>query len=153
CPWESAADVDKLLPEILRLGQAWLYLAVGCVLLTLVLGGYWLTTKSRLLPPQRSPAVPWRGLEILGLFYLAYLVWPMFCNELLKALGFYSWMYGPDFLPANLAEASEEVRQRVTDRQVLWQEFFSFPLRVATVLMLFHALSETRPYQLGLSGS
>ncbi len=98
--------------------------------------------------PWRRRAVPWSGWEVLLAFLLAQLLWPALVAMFLGGIGFFGWVYGPDFQAAF-------VERRLTGVDVLrvnfWATDLALPLSVASILALFHALSGTRPYQLGLS--
>jgi membrane protease YdiL (CAAX protease family) len=122
---------------------------------------------SWLFPPQRNYLVPWTGLEVAAVALLTHFVWAAFVSAVLFQSGFFVWQYGSEF-PKLLnprdetggdqrGEAgyddSEEASRRAVARARwnVWVTLFCFPLNVATILLLPRVLSDTRPYQLGLS--
>lgn len=85
---------------------------------------------SRLVPRQRRLCVPWSGAEVF-LAVVLYYIWPSVIAASLDMRGFSTGSDGLDaFLSYTLA----------------------VPFWVASVLLLFGAGSDTRPYQLGLHG-
>lgn len=100
----------------------------------------WLT---RLLPVQRRRAVPWTELDV-ALACLAYLLIPALIHELLRRLGFFHWLYGPDF-----AAAGGSARDKV--RQDAWLLLTASPLSLGVIVLLVHLRSGALLFQLGLS--
>jgi membrane protease YdiL (CAAX protease family) len=128
----------------LPLGLLWAVLCLAWAI--------WLLRPARrsiLLPPWRRRAVPWTGWEFL-FAWLAVLVWPAFVVELLGASGFFGWLYGPDF---QAAFVERKLKGLDTARVLLWASDLALPLTLASILVVFFALSGTRPYQLGLTAS
>jgi membrane protease YdiL (CAAX protease family) len=138
-----------LLQEI-RL-QLWAFwgLALGCGLVTL---GLWLFRGRHrsLFPPQRYRAVPWSGLEIGMVLFLAFLAIPYLVLQVLLRVHFFTWFYGPDFpLPDLTREA--DPNSLVSTRLEIWALLFAMPIQVAGIPFLLYLGSGTRPYQLGLT--
>lgn len=97
-----------------------------------------------LVPPQRQRAVPWSGAEVVVALVFVLVVWPVTVSELLIRSGFYSWIYGPTF-PATGGHPLDSIRR------TLWVSTFAVPAQIATILLLFYRVSDTRLYQLGLT--
>jgi membrane protease YdiL (CAAX protease family) len=83
--------------------------------------------------------VPWTGSEIFIGLFLAWFFWPAVVNTALKGIGFEHWYY-PGVDPKDLSL-----------RMALWVRALALPLQVMTFLLLFAALSGTKPEQLGLT--
>jgi membrane protease YdiL (CAAX protease family) len=96
----------------------------------------------RWLPPRRRRAVPWTGPEVfLGLLLMV--VWHYFIvpGLLLAVVGFFPGFYGEGGPTAEVAQV----------RIGLWITVLAFPLDLLIFPVLFYLLSDTRPYQLGLT--
>jgi membrane protease YdiL (CAAX protease family) len=87
-------------------------------------------------------------VEVFLAVILLQLLWPSFLRECLQVGGFLGWIYGPEF-QADFA-ANKLTGPDVT-RLGLWLSSLSLPLDVLSVVGLFHVLSGTRAYQLGLT--
>jgi membrane protease YdiL (CAAX protease family) len=106
---------------------------------------------SWLLPPRRTYLVPWGGLEVAAIVLMTHLFWVILVETVLDQTGFFARMYGADF-PGHLKESAESVDKALAqDRLLLWLSVFCFPFNVATTLVLPRLLSNTQPYQLGLT--
>jgi membrane protease YdiL (CAAX protease family) len=124
---------------------AWLTVAIVCAAIVIPI---WLSRREqgfRLFPPRHHDPVSWTGWEILAVFFLAYFLWPSLVGFCLDRSGFFSWLYGG---PESSAHDLEDIAK---EQHNLWIIFFTFPLNLATVLVLFRLSSGTPPYQLGLS--
>lgn len=124
-------------------------LAGVCIL---VLIGWRLMSNrgQRLFPPQRVRAAPWGGLEI-GLAVFGYFFWAQAIGSLLLGVGFFGWLYGPDFISSLNSEATSEAHRFASIRVGIWASLVAVPFQVGTILLLFRLASGTRPYQLGLN--
>jgi len=105
-----------------------------------------------LLPPQRSRAVPWGFGEVLfaALSSIALLVLVQMFLGLVLQFGLLDWLYGKEFAKLVLEGKGEEAKLAGA-RLMLWRQVIAVPLQVAAVLIVFRAVSDTRPYQLGLT--
>jgi membrane protease YdiL (CAAX protease family) len=122
------------------------------VLLALGVWYFWPGARRRLLPPQRQRAVPWTAGEVLVAFGLWRLFWPLFVTQLLMAIGFLAWFYGPEVLEA--AQNKDAIGHQIAVTQVeLWIQTLALPLEVVSILLVLYGVSGTRPYQLGLTSS
>jgi membrane protease YdiL (CAAX protease family) len=102
-------------------------------------------SRSIVLPPQRRRAVPWSGPEVLLVLIVSQFFWPWSLAAFLGAVGFFQRVYGPEFVAgANPADLS---------RAGLWLKTFSLPLNLVGLPALLYVLSDTRPYQLGLTAN
>jgi membrane protease YdiL (CAAX protease family) len=112
--------------EVVQLTRAWLLVAAGAGVLLL---GLRLTAPAgqRWLPPRRERAVPWSGREVLVVCFLCFLFWPTAVHAVLS-----NWLTG--------------------GRGVLWATVLSLPPSLATAVLVLRRLSDTRPYQVGLTG-
>jgi membrane protease YdiL (CAAX protease family) len=106
--------------------------------------------RSAILPPQRRRAVPWGGLEILIALLLSQFIWPWLVTDALGLVGFFKWVYGPDF-DSGLFSGVKEVNDVL--RMSLWRSDLVAPLTVVSLPALLYVLSGTRPYQLGLTAN
>lgn len=111
----------------------------------LVVGYRWL------LPPQRRRCVPWGVWEIWAALFLVIVFWPAICAAALTQYEFFTSLYGPDFPSLQKPAADDPLIQMAIARRAIWVAALSFPLKVASVLIIFHLGSGTRPYQLGLT--
>jgi membrane protease YdiL (CAAX protease family) len=137
------------LQEFLELLRNWLVLALACGLVALVAWGCLAVWGKGLLPRQRLRAVPWEGIDLLAIFILVFRCWPIPFLELLKATGFFNWLYGPEFkLPG--AEAKQDSVDLNSIRAVVWAGFFAAPVQIATIPVFLRVVRGVRPYQLGL---
>jgi membrane protease YdiL (CAAX protease family) len=127
----------------------WAWLLVGA----LALGGLWSRRGFRrwLFGPQRHRSVPWTAFEVFAAFLLAIFFWPQAVYQLLDLFHFFSRLYGPDFTEALKGPANTEAAKLAFARVALWLEDLSFPLTALTIPVLFWTISETHPYQLGLT--
>jgi membrane protease YdiL (CAAX protease family) len=133
--------------EELRLNLvAWLLLAAGSFPLVAALW-FWFVRGRPLLPPQRERAVPWGGFEVGLIVFLVFLLWPGIILEALNGVGFFAWIYGPGFE----APADAAARELANVRRLLWVVAVAFPFQTATIPVVLHFTSGTRPYQLGLT--
>lgn len=135
----------KELQEAAYYLAAWLALAVAAAP---VVAAAWLLHRRYyrgLWPPQRQRLVPWTGAEI-GAVLLIWISAPSFFGMALEALGFYQWLYGPDFPAAPKPGSAESVRWGV------WAQTLASPFLLAALPILLRLASETRLYQLGFSG-
>ncbi len=105
-------------------------------------------SQSAVLPPQRRRAVPWGWAEVFWAFVLTVFVWPSALDWLLRATGFFGWVYGPEFNAALLAGA---LKGNDLVRATLWRSDLALPLNVFSMIGVLWAASGTRPYQLGLT--
>lgn len=109
--------------ELIGLLRAYLWLALAGGIL---FGGVWLfcvRPPRRLFGPQRFRAVPWRGIDVLAVVFLAHL----FIPEVLLVM----WRPPPAETP--------------------WILVMARPLQVGVILLLLGAGAGARPYQLGLT--
>jgi membrane protease YdiL (CAAX protease family) len=107
--------------------------------------------------PDSSPSgVPWSGAEILLALFVV-LTWPLLVSTFLDSVGLFQDLYGAEMVSLVRSEVPPEQKERAQQRRVavnrfnLWTGVFAFPLQAASVLLLLHALSRTRPVQLGLT--
>jgi membrane protease YdiL (CAAX protease family) len=82
--------------------------------------------------------------------YLAYLIWPAVCFQLLILSGFYDRFYPSDIVEAFRDAASPEHATART-RLLLWAMVAAFPLQALTIPLLLAHLHGIRPGQLGLT--
>ncbi len=130
-----------------------LFGVVACVLFAL---GAWYFRpggQPRLLPPQRCRAVPWSGWEVLAAIFFEQIFWAGLMLQVLTDLGFFTWLYGPEFVKAltDLAPAAKHSHRFALERAGIWLSVICFPPIAASIVLLFRILSGTRPYQLGLT--
>ncbi len=117
--------------------------------------------------------VPWSGLEILLALVFVSVFWPMAVYQLLHVSGFYSRVYEEQVVALAWADDDQKEQQRLalgllagpgaTDaalpilrnqayyRLNLWAMVLAAPCQAATILLLLHGVSGTRPAQLGLT--
>lgn len=104
----------------------------------------------QLLPQQRHRAAPWTGFEI-GLAVFAYFAVILLVHDGLTQIGFFTRLYGADFDEA-LAAAKDDPRHDIAAaRRSMWSASIAFPLQAILIPYAFRRLSETEPYQLGLT--
>jgi membrane protease YdiL (CAAX protease family) len=115
----------------------------------LVALGAWVALR-RLLPPQRSRAVPWIGLEVFAVFLVSFLL-SGFVFQLFLESGVLKLLYGPDTVARLRATDDTGAARDALDRVNLLVSVVSFPLQVAGILGLLRLASGTLPYQLGLT--
>ncbi len=84
-----------------------------------------------------KPPVPWSGAEIGLASFLAWVFWPGLMVVLVKGIGFDRWFYG------------EAVENEL--RLSLWISALAAPFQVLTYPLVFAALCDARPEQLGLT--
>jgi membrane protease YdiL (CAAX protease family) len=106
----------------------------------LVLGWYQGRAGDPLFPPQRERATPWGGVEVLGAFLIGQLLQLVVLN-LFDKTGLLDWLYVGE-------PPSEEVSRL---RRGLWSFVATMPLQIVATLLLLRVLSDSRPYQLGLT--
>src|SRR5207244_3689160 len=68
-------------------------------------------------------------------------------------LGFFHALYGEAFPPKAPAGDPDPAKLIATARMLLWSSIIAAPLFVLCVVALFHAGSDTQPYQLGLTSN
>jgi membrane protease YdiL (CAAX protease family) len=129
---------------VVMLGLCWVGLCLGWAAWVLRPA-----SRSAVLPPWRRRAVPWTGLAVLLAVFIT-LAWSDTLRVLLRQVGFFAWLYGPDYQAAFVAG---ELRGTDASRVTLWVSVFTLPLNLVSVTALFYAMSGTRPYQLGLTTS
>jgi membrane protease YdiL (CAAX protease family) len=119
------------------MGHEWSVLGVWLPVAVLVLATWAFSPGFRrwLLPAQRHRAVPWSGFEVLFALLLV-IGWPLLVYQLLVRLGLFTWVYGLQTAPI---------------RQILWVQDLACPLTAVSIIVLVRVLSDTRPYQLGLT--
>lgn len=100
--------------------------------------------KEWLLPPKRQRAVSWGGWEVVILFFLVTWFWPALVGDSLNRTTFFEWLYGPGFGTPGRGPMDSTRRQ-------LWQMAFAAPFQLASILLVLHRPSGTRPYQVGLT--
>jgi membrane protease YdiL (CAAX protease family) len=122
----------------------------------LLVMGFWYLNPSarrRLLPPFWSGDVSWSAAEI----FLAYLLYralcPLLVKSLLDAIGFFDWLYGPDFRSSLAGTNGVEAQQAAFTWVQLWWSTLALPLEIGAILLLVYRGSGTYPYQLGLTTS
>lgn len=129
---------------------AWLCIAAGGGMLFALarwLRPGWLRP---LLPPQRTRAAPWGGLEI-GLAFFFFLILQAGTYDLLTRLHFFQAVYGEEF-PAQASVADPDPAKRIAAGRIfLWSSVITAPLLIAYVVGLFRIGSGAQPYQLGLT--
>jgi membrane protease YdiL (CAAX protease family) len=106
-----------------------------------------------LFPLRRNRAVPWSAFELILAIFLIRLVWPLLVFGVLDAVGFFGWLYGPEFVQSLKHSVGTPDRDRADLHVQLWIGVSCFPLSVATIPLLCRWLSDTRLYQLGLTTS
>jgi membrane protease YdiL (CAAX protease family) len=108
---------------------------------------------SWLFPPRRSGLVPWTGLEVLIVFLLTEIVWGYMLVGPLVLLGDRIGRSGGDFsqLFQQDADSAAPRDSLSTPRLGLWVSLLCFPVNVATLLLIPRLLSNSRPYQMGLT--
>ena len=74
-------------------------------------GGRLMRAVRRLLPPRRSRLVPYSGLEVLAVFFLAAALWPALGFLIVTETGLGSAIYGPE----TVAEVVRRVRPYAVD--------------------------------------
>jgi membrane protease YdiL (CAAX protease family) len=106
-------------------------------------------------------------LEVTAVTLMILLAWPTFVSAVLLQSGFFEWQYGSEF-PQLLKEADHsdaDAKGQSAEKDAvgtankalararwqLWVGFLCFPLNIATILLLPRLLSDTLPYQLGLT--
>jgi membrane protease YdiL (CAAX protease family) len=102
------------------------------------------------LPPWRRRPVPWTGWEVLLALALSQILWPSLVAGCLQVSGLLGWVYGPDFQAHFL---SGKLEGADASRLSLWLSGLALPLDLLSIAWLFHRLSGTRAYQLGLTTS
>jgi membrane protease YdiL (CAAX protease family) len=153
----QGADVSELLKQMIEAeGDAFLpallgLLGVAVVLFALAVGGAVLLRRRgvQLLPLQRWRAVPWYGITIGFLVPL----WQLsggFFGDLLRGIGWLSYLYGPEFLPAFKSKSGLAFRLAGV-RYSLWASLAAFPFLVWFVLRVLRQFHGALPYQLGLT--
>ncbi len=105
----------------------------------------------RFLPSQRQRAVPWSGAEIVLVVLVVYLFLPAWVDSLLSTSGFYARVYGPDEVKKALEPAGSSQVNPDRLRLQMWAQVLALPLQVSALLLLLYSLSDTQPYQLGLT--
>jgi membrane protease YdiL (CAAX protease family) len=128
-PWTT---FEPLLPYLL--------VATAALPALLVLGWYQYRQGEPLFPPQRQRAVPWGGAEVLGAFLIGQLL-PLVFWSIFEKTGLLDRLYVGE-------PPSEEVSRL---RRGLWSFVAAMPLQIVATLLLLRALSDSRPYQLGLT--
>jgi membrane protease YdiL (CAAX protease family) len=139
--------VDEFVDEL----RAWCYLAVAAGLPVV---GLWAVLAHRgrsLLSPQRQRAVPWSGFEVAVLAGLVLFVWPALVLRYLHGIGFFTWLYGPEFRLSLKPEDLESIPQLNWNRALIWADFLAKPFQLATIPLLLRVRSGARLYQLGLT--
>jgi membrane protease YdiL (CAAX protease family) len=120
---------------------------------------------SWLLPPRRNPFLPCSGLEVAAVLLLTELVWAGLLVGPLAQAGLATWQDAIDSSSAQehgevgdkLGKANSDAPEEAGKGQLsrarvgLWTSVFCFPLNVATLLLLPRLLSDTQPFQLGLT--
>ncbi len=103
-----------------------------------------------ILPAQRYRLVTWGGLEVA---ILAPLVFPLpaFVLIFLLWIGFFRWLYGPDYSLAMLNSTNGAAKLAGDIRVSLWATVLATPIRVAVILQLLRVAKGVMPYQLGLT--
>ena len=116
--------------------------------LTLVSSGTvgWLWRRldlaSQLLPAQRERVVPWGGIEVVAAIFIWILIVGM-ADVVLTKSGWYDYLYGPEFVKrTDLLSMA---------RRNLWALVMGVPFQVASIVLLFKAISDAQPYQFGLT--
>lgn len=128
-PWTT---FEPLLPYLL--------VTTAVLPVLLVLGWYQYRQGEPLFPPQRQRAVPWGGVEVLGAFLIGQLL-PLVFWSIFEKTGLLDWLYFGE-------RPSEEVSRL---RRGLWAFVAAMPLQIVATVLLLRVLSDSRPYQLGLT--
>ncbi len=104
-----------------------------------------------LLPPQRRRAVRWNSFAVIGVWLLtAVTVW--FFAAVLLQVGFFHWLYGPNFSYDRQGHTLVRAGKALDSiRLGLWASAFAFPVQVAAVVGFLRSFAEAEPYQLGLT--
>jgi membrane protease YdiL (CAAX protease family) len=126
------------------LGMVWLVMVVAWA------GWLLRPARSAVLPPYRRRAVSWGGAEVLLALFISQFLWPSVLAQGLRTIGFFGWIYGPDF-QAQLASGA--LQGNDSNRVKLWVTDLAAPLTVVSILALLYVLSGARPYQFGLTMS
>lgn len=145
--------MNETFQKLLRDEVGGLSFLIGLAALSVATAGGYLYLRSRrgrqLLPPRRTRAVPWSGAEVIGA-WLVFFLGPAVIGQLLVGSGLLDRVYGPDLMAA-VRDRASPMHKLAVERVSIWALSFSLPLQVAAVLALLRALSDTRPYQLGLT--
>ena len=141
------------MPEFLRsvhlLGVA---LAIVTGVVFLLFAAAWRWRRRPLWPSPPTPLIAtWTGGEILAAFLL-FLMMPPLVTALLQAMGFFTFVYGPDFpiVPPPDAEITAEELRGFTLRH-LWSTLIALPIQLLILGYAMREMSRTRPSDLGLS--
>src|SRR6266700_470894 len=128
--------------------DSWVFTAMCAFLAVMGFLYLWPGVYRRLLPPQRVRATPWSGAEVLLALFLFRLFWSALGLAFVEKTDLLRWIYGDSFAP----DAGDSASQSLTLlRQSFWASTLTFPIALASVLLLFRWLSGTRVYQLGLT--
>jgi membrane protease YdiL (CAAX protease family) len=104
-----------------------------------------------LLPAQRQRAVPWSGREIIAIVLLTEIFTRALTRQVLLFTGFFTRLYGPDFVPSLQTGDEGEASRLTLLRFTHWEYVVSFPFRLTLILLVLSVVSGTLPYQLGLT--
>lgn len=103
-----------------------------------------------LFPHQRRRIAPWSGVEVFLIFVLVMVGWPMAVSFAMARSGLNPSI--PDLLgAAGSALAAVPSVQTEPIRRACLVSILSFPVQLATAILLPAWISGTRPYQLGLT--
>src|ERR1700722_11372674 len=119
---------NELLEEFLSEAKTWGIVAIFPALMG---GGLalWLRHCGQpLLPPRRSRAAAWGGLEIILFLFLAQIVVPALLYLMLRETGFFQWIYGADF---QITTTNDNPTSAA--RMGIWGALLSFPISVFLV--------------------
>jgi membrane protease YdiL (CAAX protease family) len=114
------------------------------------LGLYWFVTKQPLLPPQRHRLVAWGAPEVC-LAVLIILLLPTVFAILLQQVDYFGLIDNPPLAAKAVADKLTPTERISLQRQGLLAQALATPFEVILILWLFRKLSNTQPYQLGLT--
>jgi membrane protease YdiL (CAAX protease family) len=115
--------------------------------------GFFLNAKTRfwIFGPQRQRAKPWGGLEILAILFITQIVWSVLLFAVIERSKALDQFYGPGFSEANRHDKQPEDPGLTRSRISLWVSVLTFPLNIATILLIPMLVHKVQFYQLGLS--
>jgi membrane protease YdiL (CAAX protease family) len=104
-----------------------------------------------LLGPQRHRDVSWTAVELGIVLFLTEFALVLIAAGCLDRLGFYSWLYGPEFRSPLQAVAGQKPPALDSFRATIWATLFALPMQVVAIPGILYLGSGTRPFQIGLT--
>jgi membrane protease YdiL (CAAX protease family) len=104
--------------------------------------------RSWLLGPQRQRAISWGGIEVLAILFLTQVFWSGLAFAVLSESRVLDQFYGPGFTETYRQDTQHGLARL---RMSLWVTVLTFPLNIATMLLIPMLVRKTQPYQLGLT--